>query len=82
MEGRAGTGKSYTLAAVREAHEAAGYRVVGLAPTNAVAQDLKADGFAEAGTVHAALFGIKNGRTSWAVAPCWLWTRRRCWTAG
>ena len=65
IEGRAGTGKSYTLAAVREAHEAAGYRVVGLAPTNAVAQDLKADGFTEAGTVHAALFGIKNGRMSW-----------------
>ncbi|TLU70681.1 MobA/MobL protein [Lichenicoccus roseus] len=65
IEGRAGTGKSYTLAAVRGAHEAAGYRVVGLAPTNAVAQDLKEDGFTEAGTVHAALFGIKNGRTSW-----------------
>jgi Ti-type conjugative transfer relaxase TraA len=63
IEGRAGTGKSYTLAAVREAHEAAGYRIVGLAPTNAVAQDLKADGFAEAGTVHAALFAIKNGRS-------------------
>ncbi len=63
VEGRAGTGKSYTLAAVREAHEAAGYRIVGLAPTNAVAQDLKADGFAEAGTVHAALFAIKNGRS-------------------
>ena len=65
IEGRAGTGKSYTLAAVREAHEAAGHRVVGLAPTNAVAQDLKADGFAEAGTVHAALFALKNGRTGW-----------------
>jgi Ti-type conjugative transfer relaxase TraA len=65
IEGRAGTGKSYTLAAVRDAHERAGYRVVGLAPTNAVAQDLKADGFAEADTVHAALFGLKNGRTSW-----------------
>jgi Ti-type conjugative transfer relaxase TraA len=63
IEGRAGTGKSYTLAAVREAHEAAGHRVVGLAPTNAVAQDLKADGFAEASTVHSALFQIKNGRT-------------------
>jgi len=63
IEGRAGTGKSYTLAAVRDAHERGGYRVVGLAPTNAVAQDLKADGFAEAGTVHSALFGIKNGRS-------------------
>ena len=65
VEGRAGTGKSYTLAAVREAHERAGYRVVGLAPTNAVAQDLKGDGFNEASTVHAALFAIKNGRTVW-----------------
>ncbi len=62
IEGRAGTGKSFTLAAVRDAHERAGDRVVGLAPTNAVAQDLKADGFREAGTVHAALFAIKNGR--------------------
>jgi ATP-dependent exoDNAse (exonuclease V) alpha subunit len=66
IEGRAGTGKSYTLAAVRDAHEQAGYRVVGLAPTNAVAQNLKADGFREAITVHSALFGIKNGRgLSW-----------------
>ncbi|MBV8915514.1 MAG: AAA family ATPase, partial [Acetobacteraceae bacterium] len=46
-----------------DAHEQAGYRVVGLAPTNAVVQDLKADGFGEASTVHSALFGIKNGRT-------------------
>ena len=65
VEGRAGTGKSYTLAAVREAHERAGYRVVGLAPTNAVAQDLKGDGFMEAATVHSALFAIKNGRMAW-----------------
>jgi Ti-type conjugative transfer relaxase TraA len=65
IEGRAGTGKSYTLAAIRDAHAADGKRVVGLAPTNAVAQDLVADGFSEAGTVHAALFGLKNGRTRW-----------------
>ncbi len=65
IEGRAGTGKSYTLAAVRDAHERDGKRVVGLAPTNAVAQDLAADGFREARTVHAALFALKNGRTEW-----------------
>ena len=65
IEGRAGTGKSYTLQAVREAHERAGDRVIGLAPTNAVAQDLGREGFAEASTVHAALFRLKNGRTVW-----------------
>ena len=65
IEGRAGTGKSYSLAAIRDAHALDGRRVIGLAPTNAVAQDLKADGFTEAGTVHAALFGLKNGRTRW-----------------
>ena len=65
IEGRAGTGKSFTLATVRDAHEAAGYRVLGVAPTNAVAQDLKADGFREAATVHSALFALKNGRDTW-----------------
>ena len=65
IEGRAGTGKSYTLQAIREAHERAGDRVIGLAPTNAVAQDLGKEGFAEASTVHAALFRLKNCRTVW-----------------
>jgi Ti-type conjugative transfer relaxase TraA len=65
IEGRAGTGKSYALGVIRHAHELAGHWAVGLAPTNTVAQDLKADGFAEAGTVHAELFRLKNGRTSW-----------------
>jgi hypothetical protein len=65
VEGRAGTGKSYALAAIRDAHQAAGHRVVGLAPTNAVAQDLKAEGFGEAATVHSALFALKNGRAAW-----------------
>ena len=65
IEGRAGTGKSYTLAAIRDAHARDGKRVVGLAPTNAVAQDLAHDGFTESGTVHSALFKLKNGRTAW-----------------
>ena len=65
IAGRAGTGKSYVLQAVREAHERAGRRVVGLAPTNAVAQDLREAGFTTASTVHAELFRLKNGRTGW-----------------
>ena len=65
IEGRAGTGKSYTLAAIHDAYARTGSRVVGLAPTNTVAQDLAAAGFGEASTVHAALFRLKNGRTVW-----------------
>ena len=63
--GRAGTGKSYTLGAIADAHERDGKRVVGLAPTNAVAQDMAGEGFKEASTAHSALFALKNGRTSW-----------------
>ena len=65
VEGRAGTGKSFTLGAIRDAHAAAGYDVVGLAPTNAVAQDMKADGFSRSSTVHAELFRLKNGHAQW-----------------
>jgi Ti-type conjugative transfer relaxase TraA len=65
IDGQAGTGKSYTITAVRQAYEAAGYRVVGLAPTNAVAEDMRADGFARARTVHSELFALANDRTSW-----------------
>jgi AAA domain len=39
--------------------------VTGLAPTNAVAQDMGRDGFTRAATIHSELFAIKNGRTTW-----------------
>jgi Ti-type conjugative transfer relaxase TraA len=65
IDGQAGTGKSYTIAAIREAYESAGHHVVGLAPTNAVAQDMLADGFGRARTVHSELFALNNGRTTW-----------------
>ena len=41
IDGQAGTGKSFTMAAIREAYEKAGYRVIGLGPTNAVAEDMR-----------------------------------------
>jgi len=65
LDGQAGTGKSYTLAAVREAYEAGGYRVIGLAPTNKVARGMAGDGFGHAATVHSELFALNNGRTNW-----------------
>lgn len=61
IQGRAGTGKSYLLNAIRIAHAHEGYRVLGLAPTNKVAQDLREAGF-EAKTCHSFLFAFKNNR--------------------
>ena len=65
IDGQAGTGKSFVLAAVRDTYEKAGYRVIGLAPTNAVAEDMQAVGFKQASTVHRELFMLNNNRTSW-----------------
>ena len=45
IDGQAGTGKSYTMAAIRTAYESEGYRVIGLAPTNAVSSDMAARRF-------------------------------------
>ncbi|HYD63937.1 AAA family ATPase [Azospirillum sp.] len=66
VQGDAGTGKSYAMGAVRDAHERAGYRVVGCAPTNTVAADLRRDGFREADTLHATLWRLERGRTRWS----------------
>jgi Ti-type conjugative transfer relaxase TraA len=65
IDGQAGTGKSYTMSAIRHAYEAAGCQVIGLAPTNAVAQDMQRDGFRRAATVHSELFALNNARTNW-----------------
>jgi len=65
IDGQAGTGKSYTMSAIREVYEAQGRRVVGLAPTNAVAQDMKENGFARARTLHSELFALDKGNTQW-----------------
>jgi hypothetical protein len=54
--GRAGTGKSATLSAIREAAQRAGAEVIALAPTNTVVQDLRDRGFDRAGTVHSLLW--------------------------
>jgi Ti-type conjugative transfer relaxase TraA len=65
IDGQAGTGKGYTMTAIRDAYETGGSSVVGLAQTNAVAQDMARDGFRHTGTVHSELFALKNGRRQW-----------------
>ncbi|MDP3936095.1 MAG: AAA family ATPase [Alphaproteobacteria bacterium] len=61
IQGRAGTGKSHVMAAVREMIERNGYRVRGLAPTSSVAKDLESKGFEDAQNLHRFLFQQKNG---------------------
>jgi len=65
IAGEAGTGKSTTLAAIRDTYDAEGYRVIGLSWTNAVVQDMKAGGFDNASTVAAELMRLDNGRSAW-----------------
>lgn len=65
IQGRAGTGKSYTMGAIRDAYEAEGYRVVGLAPTNTVAADMRADGFKEGRTIASEMLRQQNEREVW-----------------
>jgi ATP-dependent exoDNAse (exonuclease V) alpha subunit len=63
--GEAGTGKSHTLNAARAAYEAEGSKVIGLAWTNDVAQQMRGDGFGTANTIASELKGLENGRSAW-----------------
>lgn len=56
ITGDPGTGKSRTLAAVRDTFDQLDHRVVFLAPTNVVAEAARRDGFEEASTIHSALW--------------------------
>jgi len=61
IQGRAGTGKSHVMSAIREMIESNGTRVRGLAPTASVAKDLESKGFEDAQNLHQFLFQQKNG---------------------
>jgi Ti-type conjugative transfer relaxase TraA len=65
IAGEAGTGKSYTMNAIRQAYEAEGARVVGLSFTNKVIQDMKRDGFREVRTIAGAMQDVQRRRAHW-----------------
>jgi AAA domain/MobA/VirD2-like, nuclease domain len=65
IAGEAGTGKSTTVEAIREAYQQAGFRVQGLAWTNAVVQDMKRDGFTNAATIASELKRLEAGLSQW-----------------
>jgi superfamily II DNA or RNA helicase len=67
--GEAGTGKSHTLNATRAAYEAEGVKVIGLAWTNDVVQQMRGDGFTNGNTIASELgsVGIQDSHSSLAV---------------
>jgi ATP-dependent exoDNAse (exonuclease V) alpha subunit len=61
VNGAAGTGKSYVLAAMREAYEREGFRVLGGILQGKTAEDLQRDSGIECSTIARMLLDIKNG---------------------
>ena len=65
IAGEAGTGKSATIAAIRDAYETDGRRVIGLSWTNSVVEDMRRDGFKDVATVASELFRLERGSETW-----------------
>ena len=65
VRGRAGTGKSYMMAALKDAYQGSGCTVIGLAPTNEVCAAMAKDGFETTQTVDAAICAFEAGKLKW-----------------
>jgi conjugative relaxase-like TrwC/TraI family protein len=78
--GKAGTGKTFALGAAREAWQAAGYPVLGVAVARRAARELE-DGAGIASTSVAALLGDlrTRGQRRCRSAACW-WSTRLAWS--
>lgn len=63
IEGHAGTGKSYLLAALKNAYESEKYIVRGFGPDSATAEILKEKGFSNAENIYRFLFDVHNEKT-------------------
>jgi len=61
MVGPAGTGKTFTLDAVRQVYTAAGYQVIGAAPSAKAAHELEADAHIASATIHRRLGSWTRG---------------------
>ena len=66
IAGEAGTGKTTTFAAIRDAHEADNFRILGMSWKNDVVQRMRQEGFSDASTILAELMRQRGGRgTAW-----------------
>ncbi len=64
IQGVAGAGKSFTMAAVRQVFEESSFRVQGLSPTNKAARELsRSTGGMTTGSIESFLFKLKEGIT-------------------
>lgn len=62
VNGAAGTGKSFVLAAMREAYEKEGYRVLGAILQGKTAEDLQNDSGIQSGTIAKMLLDLQKGK--------------------
>lgn len=63
LEGAAGTGKSFTMAAVRRAFEGNGFKVLGLAPSGKAADELQNGSEIQSRTIHSLLMKLESNKT-------------------
>src|SRR5262249_41930624 len=66
IHGVAGAGKSYLLATIRMVYEKFDFKVIAMAPTNLVADDLRKNGF-DACTIHKFIQEVRRGQRT--IAP-------------
>ena len=59
IQGHAGTGKSFTLDAVKQVYEAKGYKTIGVAPSGKAADGLQAGAGIQSSTLHKLLIQIE-----------------------
>lgn len=64
VQGRAGTGKTTSMEAVREAAEASGFKVVGLAPTHRASAELRDAGITDTRTVASAIRQFRDNKNA------------------
>jgi len=61
VQGSAGSGKSYSLGAVKDAYQASGYKVMGCALSAVAAQNLQEGSGIQSGTIHRLLIDMEIG---------------------